>query len=371
MNKIAKRFFWKQKILSKSPSLRDVAKHAGVSLGTASRALNNKNNVLPETRSRVMRAASELGYKLQFRVPIAISTKLNTIGVIIKRDPLESSRIDPFNYGLLCGIEEECQRLGISMMFSTIPVDEFSHATESSPILDESAVDGLVIVGAIINDTSLITRLPNDIPIVFVDACADHNDFDSVLIDNFDGAYQIVSYLIEQGHTAIGLIGSSTQAVEHPSIRDRRRGYLQALTDHGIDRLYIEESSLHSPVACAAAQKLLTEHPEVTAIFACNDQVAGDIISLAENLGQRVPDDLSVVGFDDLDMAARMAPQLTTIQVDRSLMGALAVRRLYDRAATMDRVPVQITVGTRLVIRQSVAVPADRPLPANGIRGKD
>lgn len=356
--------------MSKSPSLRDVARHAGVSLGTTSRALNNRNNVLPETRSRVLRAASELGYKLQFRSPTAVSTKLNTIGVIIKRDPVVTSKIDPFNYGLLCGIEEECRRLGISMMFSTIPVDEFSHVTEPSPIPDSSAVDGLVIVGAIINGKSLSAAISPNIPVVLVDACTYDGSFDSVLIDNFDGAYKAVSYLIKQGHTAIGLIGSSTQATEHPSIRDRRRGYLQALADHGIERSYIGESSLHSPVAQEAARKLLTEHPEVTAIFACNDQIAGDIIRLAESMGRRVPDELSICGFDDLDLAARITPQLTTIQVDRSLMGTLAVRRLYDRAAMLDRVPVQTIVGTRLIERQSVSSPADKSLRANGQRGK-
>lgn len=357
--------------MPKSPSLRDVARRANVSLGTASRALNNKNNVLPETRSRVLRAASELGYKLQFRVPASVSTKLNTIGVIIKRDPVETSRIDPFNYGLLCGIEEECQRLGISMMYSTIPVDEFSHATGTSPVLEEVAVDGLVIVGAIISKPSLIDILPHDIPIVFVDACAYSGDFDSVLIDNFEGAYRIVSYLIEQGHTRIGLIGSSTQSVEHPSIRDRRRGYLQALKDKGIERSYIPESSLHSPVACAAAQQLLTESPEITAIFACNDQIAGDIIPLAERLGRHVPGDLSVAGFDDIDVAARVTPPLTTVQVDRSLMGTLAVRRLYDRATTLNRVPVQTIVGTRLIARQSVSSPASGPFAPNGKHRKD
>jgi LacI family transcriptional regulator len=348
--------------LAKLPSLRDVARRADVSLGTASRALNNKNNVLPETRARVLRAASELGYKLQFRVPTSVSTKLNTIGVIIKRDPVEFASIDPFNYDLLCGIEEECQRLGISMMFSTIPVDAYSHATDSSPILEEPSVDGLVIVGAIISSRKLGDLLPKDIPIVFVDACAYYGDFDTVLIDNFNSAYKNVSYLIEQGHTHIGLIGSSTQSIEHPSIRDRRRGYLQALADYGIAQAYIAESSLYSPEACAAARELLTEHPEVTALFACNDQIAGDIMNMAESLGRQVPDDLSVIGFDDIDGAAKLNPQLTTAQVDRSLMGALAVRRLYDRAAMMQSVPVQTIIGTRLIVRQSVTSPVGEPV---------
>jgi LacI family transcriptional regulator len=210
-------------------------------------------------------------------------------------------------------------------------------------------------VGAIISDKSLSAMLPHHIPIVLVDACAYDGEFDSIQIDNFHGAYNAVSHLIEQGHRAIGLIGSSTQAIEHPSIRDRRRGYLQALKDHAIERSYMVESSLHSPVAQEAARKLLTENPEVTAIFACNDQIAGDIIPLAESLGRCVPHDLSICGFDDLDVAARITPPLTTIQVDRSLMGMLAVRHLYDRAAMLDRPPITSIIGTKLVVRDSVA----------------
>ena len=344
--------------MSKLPSLRDVAHGAGVSLGTASRALNNKNNVLPETRSRVLKAASELGYKLQFRAPSTVSTRLNTIGVIIKRDPVESPQIDPFNYGVLCGIDEECNRLGINMMFSTIPVDGFSHAVDSSPILKETTIDGLVIVGAILSDRTLCDMLPSNIPIIFADACAYYGEFDSVQIDNFGGAYQIVSHLIEHGHTKIGLIGSSSRAIEHPSIQERRRGYLQALTDHGISESYIEESSLDYAVARQAVRQLLTEHPEITAIFACIDLLAVEILPVIKEMGRSVPEDLSIVGFDNIDMAAKATPPLTTVHVDRVMLGALAVRRLYDQAINANSLPIKTIVGTRLICRQSVSSPS-------------
>lgn len=343
-----------KKFLAKLPSLRDVAEHAGVSLGTASRALNNKNNVLPETRARVLKTASELGYKLQFRAPSAVASKLNTIGVVIKRDPFDYGGVDPFNYGLLSGIEEECKRLGVNMMFSTIPVDRFSHATEASSILGEATVDGLVIVGAVLSDKALCDLLPTNLPIVFVDACAYYGEFDSVLIDNQSGARKIVSYLIEQGHTKIGLLGSSPHSVEHPSIIERRCGYLQALADYGISQDYIEDSLLRVDVAYDAARRLLTRHPDITAIFACADFIGPDIIRVAREMGRSVPDDLSIVGFDDIDVAAKSTPPLTTMHVDREFMGALAVRRLYDRAVYPHSVPVKTYIGTRLVIRQSV-----------------
>ncbi len=130
-----------------APSLRDVAQTAGVSIGTASRALNNKSNVLPATRSLVLKAAADLGYKLQIRMPTTVAARINTIGVAVKRDPGEFPRLDPFNYAVLCGFEDECERLGINLMYASIPVDKASYATAWSPLLENGDVDALAIVG--------------------------------------------------------------------------------------------------------------------------------------------------------------------------------------------------------------------------------
>ena len=342
--------------MSNIPTLRDVARYAGVALGTASRALNNKNNVLPETRSRVLRAASELGYKLQFRVPTSISSKLNTIGVVIKSEPYQNKHVDVFNYGILCGIEDECKRLGMNVMFSTMPVDKHSHAIDTSPILQDITVDGFVMVGIVLQDAELCKRLPKNKPTVFVDGCAYHGDFDCVVIDNYDGACRAVSYLIEQGHTHIALIGSAARESEHPSISARRLGYMQTLAKAGITQTYIPATTMDLQEIKAATKQLLTEHPEVTAIFACNDLIATEIIPVIREMGLSVPDDISVMGFDDVEIAAKSSPCLTTMYVDRNLLGTLAVRRLYDRATNIGSVPVKMTIGTRLIRRQSVGI---------------
>jgi LacI family transcriptional regulator len=342
-------------ILPQSPTLRDVAKYAGVSLGTASRALNNKQNILPETRSLVLRAASELGYKLQFRVASSVSSKLNTIGVVIKREPYNSTHIDIFNYGIMCGIEDECQRLGLNMMFATMPVDNFSYAIDTASITQETSVDGLLMVGIILHDEQLCKYLPHDKPTVFVDGCAFHGEYDCIVIDNHNGACRAVSYLIEQGHQHIALIGSAVKDTEHPSIVARRLGYLQTLANAGINQTYMPATTMDLREIKDATRQLLLEHPEITAIFACNDLIATEIIPVIAELGRSVPHDISVIGFDDVELAAKSAPPLTTMHVDRALLGALAVRRLYDRAANLESVPVKTTIGTRLISRQSVS----------------
>lgn len=337
-----------------SPSLRDVAQTAGVSLGTASRALNNKSNVLPATRSLVLKAAADLGYKLQIRMPTTVAAHINTIGVAVKRDPGEFPRLDSFNYGVLCGVEDECERLGLNLMYASVPVDEYSHATTWSALLENEDVDGLLVIGVVLSDPAVTKRIPSSIPMVIVDAFATDLECDKVVTDNLCGAYDAVKYLIHEGHTRIGLIGSSGRESEHPSIGDRRRGYLKALAEHGITQTYIEDSLLKSESAFNATVSLLQRAPEISAIFACNDDIAVHVMQAIKAGGRRVPEDISVMGFDDTAVAMEAQPPLTTMHVATELMGALAVRQLYERAMNTERPPITSVIGTRLIVRASV-----------------
>lgn len=337
-----------------SPSLRDVAQAAGVSLGTASRVLNNKSNVLPATRALVLKAAADLGYKLQIRVPTSHVSKMNTIGVVVKRDPGEYPRIDPFNYTVLCGIEDECESLGINMMYASLPVNEFSHANSWSPLLENDEIDGIVIVGIIFTELDIINRIPANIPVVLVDSYTVDLDCDTVVTDNVRGAYDGVRYLIEQGHTHIGLIGSTMSEREHPSVSERRQGYLKALADRGIEHTYIESSLLQGESAYNATLALLRRAPQITAIFGCNDDVCLHIIQAIKDLDLEVPEDISVIGFDDITVPLPSRLPLTTVRVDKEFMGSLAVRQLYDRAANRDRPSISSVIRTKLIIRDSV-----------------
>jgi DNA-binding LacI/PurR family transcriptional regulator len=239
-------------------------------------------------------------------------------------------------------------------MYASLPVDEYSHATTWTSLLENGDVDGLVIVGVVFNDPVITSRIPRHIPVVVVDAVAASIECDTIITHNFQGAYDAVTYLIEQGHTRIGLIGSSASEPEHPGIRERRLGYMGSLSDHGISETYIEGSLLCGESAYAAARRLLDQSPRVTAIFACNDDIAQHVIQAVKDSGLRVPEDISVIGFDDTDVASNAQPPLTTMRVDKELMGALAVRQLYERAANLDRPPITTLIGTRLVLRSSV-----------------
>lgn len=338
-----------------APSLRDVAQAAGVSLATASRALNNKTHVQPSTRALVLKAAADLGYKLQVRVAPSAATEFNTVGVLIKRDPFGKARLDPFYYHVLCGIEDECQRLGLSLMYASLPVNEYSNASTWSPLLENGEVDGLVIVGIVFSDAEIIQRIPTHIPVIVVDALVPGFESDIITTDNLNGAYKAVSYLIEQGHRHIGLIGSSVSDADHPSIIERRAGYLKALADHGIKETYVEESIMSPESAYNAVLRLLQHSPQVSAIFSCNDLLAEHAVRAIKDAGLRVPEDISVIGFDDTEEGISCRPPLTTMHVDKQLMGTLAVRQLYDRTANPDRVTINLQMRTKLIVRESIA----------------
>ena len=137
-----------------------------------------------------------------------------------------------------------------------------------------------------------------------------------------------VQHLIELGHRHIGLVGSHPEA--YPSIPERRQGYMQALTDHGLRPGYFADARLSNEEAAQSAAVMLERHPEM-ALFGCNDEVAIAAMRVAKTLGRRVPDDLSVVGFDDIDLARHVSPALTTMHVDKVGLGRMAVQLLRRR----------------------------------------
>ncbi len=339
------------------PTLRDIAELAGVSLGTASQALNNKGNVAPNTRQRVLDAAAQLGYQQQVRIPAVEKYQISTIGALLKLDPEDSTPLNPSYSGILAGAERECQRQNLSLMFANVEVDLNSRVVNWPTMLLDQQVDGLLIMGIYLESTlNEIDRQLGSKPIVLIDAYTPNQSYDMIVFDNFNGAFKAISYLIECGHRHIGLIGSHADH-DYPSVHERRKGYLHALQVHGIIQSYIQEGLLRTEEAYEASIDLLTQHPEITAIFACNDETASQVLRAARSLGRRVPEDISVMGFDDVELAQKVTPSLTTMRVDRLLVGALGVRQLVDRASNPDRAALTTSVSTEVVIRESVGVP--------------
>ena len=337
--------------MSKRPTLRDIAQHADVALSTVSQVLNNRPGVSPEMRHLVLDAAAELGYRTKISSKSPLSVEIKTIGLLTKRRNGDALTINPFYSHIIAGAEAECQQHNVGLMYANIEVDEHNHAISLPSILLEERVDGVIVLGAFLEET--LGHISNrGSQIVLVDAYTnDGDEFDRVLVDNVSGAAKAVKYLIASGHRFIGLIGSEPDS--YPSITERRQGYLAALAQYDL-KPFIEDSVLDRPEAYEATKRLLARAPEITAIFACNDNVAIGVVNALQDEGLRVPEDVSVIGFDNIDLAREFKPALSTMHVDKVLMGVVAVRHLLERALNPNRASLKTLVSTQLIERESV-----------------
>ncbi len=334
-------------------TLRDVAEMAGVSVGTASQAINNKPNVSPETRTRVIEAAIALGYQVKMPTVSTSEKPLSMIGMLVMHDVGTEVAPNIFYSHIQSGVESECRKQGISLMFSTIDVDCTKHPLEWPALVRDERIEGLVILGAVIEDTMDRIQKMTCVPVVMVDGYAPNLPFDTVNIENYHGAYSAVDYLVKQGHRQIGLIGWRPDA--HASLQERRAGYLRALKANGIEEAFIEPSILQRDSAVEAFKRMIQKNPKVSAIFACNDDSAVGILNCAREMGFRLPEDLSVVGFDNTDISKEVTPALTTVHVHKAWMGMIGVRHLIARVQNPDQPKVSTRIITQLIIRDSVA----------------
>lgn len=334
-------------------TLRNVAEYAGVSVGTASQAINNRPNVSPATRTRVLEAAIALGY--QARVPAAMTGEkpLSMIGMLVMHDV--GTEIEPsvFYTHIQSGVESECRKHGISLMFSTIDVDKRKRPVNWPAVIHDQRIEGLILIGTFLEDAIEQIQKTLCVPVVLVDGFAPNLPFDSINIENFEGAYNAVNYLAKQGHRHIGLIGWYEDP--HPSIQERKEGYLKALADNGIADSYLGISTLDRTPASEAFKQMRAEHPQVSAIFTCNDDIAIGIYATVREMKLRVPDDISIVGFDNIDLSRAVTPALTTVHVHKTWMGMMSVRHLVDRVQNPEQPKITTRVSTQLIIRDSVA----------------
>ena len=334
-------------------TLRDIAEESGYSIAAVSLALRHKPGVSDTTREHILAVAETLGYPLKGSEEADPSGELKNLGLIVKSEPENPPRANPFYSRILVGIEDVCRRGDINLLYAKILVDSNNHPVQIPKLLSHSELDGLLIVGAFI-DEAVTSQLEDQlqIPVVLVDAYAANKAYDAVVSDNFSGAYTAVKYLIDQGHRHIGMLGGCQST--YPSLRERRRGYEQALLDYEIARSYLTDCTLRPDDAFDVTQELLETNPQLTAIFGCNDEVSIAAIQAAQKMGRNVPEHLSIIGYDDIDFAQYVTPPLTTMRVDKIVMGREAVRLLLWRLRFPDAARVTVTVHSPLVERSSV-----------------
>lgn len=304
-------------------TIRDVAQRAGVGVATVSRVLNGTGYVKAETRERVLEAAAALGY-----VPSQLARGLvrhlsDTVGLVIP------DITNPFFPLITRGVEDAASEAGYTVFLCNTDNDPALEAHDVQK-LRERRVDGIIFVGTTERRESVDRLLADGIPVVVMDRQLGHADVDTVLVDNRWGALAACRHLIELGHRRIA------HAAGHQSTRtgqDRHEGYREALEEAGIayDPAAVVWGDFTYESGFRVGQVLLGRYPRPTAIFAGNDLIALGVIRAAEEAGIAVPDDLSVVGFDDIQMSAVVRPGLTTVRQPAREMGRLAMAMLLER----------------------------------------
>jgi DNA-binding LacI/PurR family transcriptional regulator len=327
-----------------------VAKLAGVSRTTVSFVLNNVPGVkiTEETRQRVLEAARELNYYPTAAARSLASGKTRRIGLILGEGQ-ERLAADAFLPTFLQGVTASVHRRGYLLMLQ-LAEDVASHEAYMR-LIREQQVDGLILSGPR-SDDPLLSELAEDQFPLILHGRLDDCDLPCVDVDNKAGAYQAVMHLIDLGHQRIGFI--SNAPFSYSGAQDRFAGYRQALTEHDLpleDRL-IRMGEFLPETGQAAMEELLALPQRPTAVFAASDVVAIGAMSAIQAAGLRIPDDLAVVGFDDIFLAAHTQPPLTTIRVPAYGLGWTAAEVLISLIEGEEEVSA-VTLDTELVIRDS------------------
>ena len=329
---------------TKKPTIKDIADKAKVSKSTVSRVINNSRSVNEKKRKAVLAAMKKLDFKPNQLARGLAGGRSNTIGVVTH--DIGSPFYDSVARGVAIG-------LGASP-YSPIFIDGQWNATvEQDAIytLIERRVDGLILIGGTVAQKKL-SKIRDEIPLVVAGRDIPEWEDGCFFIDNFAGGYEATRYLIESGHHEIAFISGIKN---HQDAIRRKKGYTQALKDAGIEinEALILEGDFRAPSGVLAAESLLSRNTRFSAIFASNDEMAIGARLYLYRRGIRVPEDVSVVGFDDQPTSAFVTPPLTTVRQPAFELGGVAAKALVH---LLDDEPYEVPeLATKLIIRESVA----------------
>lgn len=357
-------------------SIREVAKHAGVSPATVSRAFGTPNLINEQTKIRVFESARTLDYapprqrsiseaktrqRLQHRSTSFLPDTLGFQFFSPGEETTDTISANTFYAPVLSGAQAEAQDLGVHLLVNT--TNRHRLLNEPPRMVREKAVGGMLLVGTADKEVlDVFCSYMQDMVLV------DHHHadcaFESIISDSFGGAHAATRHLIEMGHRKIGFF---LGGLPMGTFQYRESGYLSAMFSAGItpNPDWVLGASENKDQLVAELRAVLTSPDRPTAIVAANDHNALIVLQICAEIGLRVPKELSVIGFDDIEFASHAAPALTTVRVNKEFMGRYAVRRLWERigrrANTIDReedaLPICHVLPVSLVIRQSCCPP--------------
>lgn len=328
---------------NKNITILDVARESGVSYATVSRVLSGFEFVKDSTRSRVVEAAERLGYVANAQARSLAGGRSQVIGVLIPG--LDNGYIGE----VIRGVDEELARVNYDLMLYTT----HRHRGRESHyvnLIANGLTEGLILVVPLISKAYLVALQERSFPYVLIDQGEFTGASSVVDSTNWQGAYEATRYLIDLGHRRIGFIAGLK---ELSSAVERFKGYQAALNDFQIpfDPALVAEADFTSLGGQGAARKILQAQP--TALFAANDLMALGAMECLREMGLRIPQDVSLVGFDDIPQMSITHPKITTVHQPLDEMARTAVKLLLEQLENPDTPPRRVTLETHLCIRDS------------------
>ncbi|MEO0717968.1 MAG: LacI family DNA-binding transcriptional regulator [Pseudomonadota bacterium] len=331
------------------PSLADVARLAGVSTATVSRVLNDPSLVRAETRDHVQRAVASLGYTPHFGGRALASNRTDTIGAII---PTMDNAI--FARGLQA-LQEELADAGVTLLVSTSNYSAEQEEQQIQTLLSRN-VDGLVLIGEARKPEIYEQLRKRSVPFVLVWTWREDCPWTCVGFDNVAAARQVAERVLDLGHRRIAMVAGITAGNDRAEARVQ--GVREALAARGmeLDPSQLIEAEYHFDAGSGAARAFLERRDRPTAIICGNDVLAAGVVMGAQKMGFRVPQEVSVTGFDDIDIATLLNPPLTTVHVPHRRMGRIAAQTLLSMRSSSEN-ELSTCFKTDFIQRESLGVP--------------
>jgi LacI family transcriptional regulator len=326
-------------------TLRMVAEKAGVSVNTASRAINNKPDINIKTKKLVLKIAKELGY-IRNAAAVALRTKkTGTVGVVI-----EDNR-NPFYAEVLNGMEVAAREKNYHIIFANTQRD-YKKEEEAINLLLAKRVDGLLIAPVQDRDDDIKNLIEANIPFVIVGRDFENIELDAVYNDEVKGGFLATEYLIKKGHKSIALIDGFLY--KSPA-KGRLEGYKKALKKYGIsmDDALVSVGDIDVKDGYERTKQLFEKELDFTAIFAYNDMMAFGAMQAIREKGLRIPEDIGLIGYDDIPFCSLMDPALTTIRLKKQELGIESVKLLLSHINGNRKKPKKIMLDVDIIARKT------------------
>lgn len=335
-------------------TIYDIAKRSGYSITTVSKALNGYSDISEKTRRKIQKLAEEMGYRPNSAARSLSMKRSWMIGVFFQ-DHVNSGLLHPFFIEVIESFKKEVGKKGYDLLFfaNQLGEKEISYVDHSQ----HRNVDGVIILGLSRNDPFLSELVQSEIPCVSVDLDLVGKQVGYITSDNIEGAFQAMEYLYSLGHRKIAHISGILETLAG---QQRYIGYQRAIEKLGLVYRsdYIVDVNYTVEGGEEAMKKLLSLHEPPTAVFAAGDLMAIGAIKAAKEAGLHIPEDLSVVGFDNISFSQYISPPLTTVHQQKDLLGKMAAEALLNLIEEKDTIPSILTIKTQLMIRESCAPPA-------------